>query len=108
MKDLDPSSLPSSWYSVTDRLRKICDKLKIRVSGALAVAYCQYFRESDIMLWFREITTTDPATGEIWYLGWTAAIRGRAQYHAIAEDIRSAIWADCGQDLTACATLLVD
>lgn len=92
LKQAAVSSLPSSWYSVDNGLRKICKASQVYVQGALAVAYWNALRASDVLLWERDILITDPRDGELYYVAWMAAIRTRADYHAIADDIRSAVW----------------
>lgn len=94
------ASLPTSWYSVDNGLRKICKASQVFVQGALAVAYWNWFRQSDVLLWQKDILITDPRDGELYYVAWMGAIKGRATYYMVANDIRSAIWGHDRDGLT--------
>lgn len=98
-------SLPSAWYSIGDRLRNICKKLEIRISGALAVAYFKEMKEGGYMLWSRYIVEYEKLSFHLYYLGWSGAIRGRAKYFEIVEDIRAALTPQHIGGVDTCAML---
>jgi len=81
--------LPSSWYSISTKLKGFIKKLEVKISGQSAHDLYEYLYSGDYMLWARSVMSEFTETGTCYLLAWIGALRSREIYWDIVEDLRT-------------------
>jgi len=80
--------LPSSWYTISTKLKDLVKRAEFRCSGELASALYEYFYSGDFLLWARTVWSPWSETGTRYLVAWIGAIRSRDKYWEIVNDCR--------------------
>ena len=91
--------LPSSWYSISTKLKTLIKKLEVKLSGSMAHDLYEYLYSGDLMLWARSVMSEFTETGTCYLLAWIGALRTREIYWAIVGDVRPVFHAIANQNV---------
>ena len=82
-------SLPSSWYSVTTELRKICKSMEVRLSGYASHSVYEYFYRSEEYLWARSVMSEFTDQGICYLQAWICQLKGHRAWRELFESLRA-------------------
>jgi len=85
-------TLPTSWYSVSTKLKRLIKSAVFKLSGQAAHDLYEYLYSGDYMLWARSVMSEFSETGTCYLLAWIGALRGRDTYWRIINDIRDILY----------------
>jgi len=89
LPNIDPALIPSSWYSVSSDLRKICKKLEVRISGYAVHSVYEYFYSSKEFLWCREVMSEIFESGHCYLMAWICQLKGHGAWLELWESLRA-------------------
>lgn len=81
-------SLPSSWYSVTRELRKICKNMEVRMSGYAIHSVYEYFYSSEEFLWARSVMSDWTDQGTCYLQAWICQLKGHRAWRELHDSLR--------------------
>lgn len=89
LPNIDPDLIPSSWYSVSADLRKICKSLEVRISGYAVHSVYEYFYSSKEFLWCREVMSEVFESGHCYLMAWICQLKGHGAWLELWESLRA-------------------
>lgn len=80
--------LPSAWYTISTKLKKLVKDATFKVSGQSAHDLYEYFYSSDKLLWARSVWSDYTEQGTCYLTAWIGQIRSRDDYWETVEGCR--------------------
>lgn len=87
LKSLSPEVLPTGWYSISTKLKRLVKAAEVHLSGELATQTYQWLKDSELIWWQREVITYNPETGYLYLVAWMGALKSREIYWELLKDI---------------------
>lgn len=94
----DPILLPSSWYTISSKLKDFVKRSEFRISGEPACDLYYWFRDREFFMWVRDVWSQQCADGSYFLMAWIGAIRGRSKYWEVVEAMRQFVDRRSGND----------
>lgn len=83
-----PTLLPSSWYTITTKLKNFVKRSEFRASGTYVCDLFHWLKDHDFLMWTKEVWSEMTRDGSYFLMAWVGAIRGRSKYWEIVEASR--------------------
>lgn len=74
---------PPSWHLISDSLRRFVKSQEFRCTGEVARDLFRWVRDSEVLLWAKDIWSSQCADGSFFLMAWCGAIRSRDDYWSL-------------------------
>lgn len=93
LSQCNPDLLPSAWYTISTKLKKLVKDATFKVSGQSAHDLYEYFYSSDKLLWARSVWSDYTEQGTCYLTAWIGQIRSRDDYWSVVDTCREVMYA---------------
>lgn len=95
-----PELLPSSWYTISTKLKAFVKNAVLKLSGSAAHDLYEYLYSGDQMKWARSVMSEYTETGTCYLLAWIGELLNRDTYWGIVNDLREIMYHEAPRCLT--------
>lgn len=89
-----PELLPSSWYTISTKLKAFVKSASFKVSGQFAHTIYEYLYSGNQMKWARSVMSEFSEQGTCYLLAWIGQLISREAYWELVNDCREYSYAD--------------
>lgn len=91
LNQVNPDLLPSSWYSISTKLKDLVKRCEVRMSGYGVHAVYELLYRGEECLWAKSVMSPFSEMGTCYLLAWVCALRTREFYWELVWSLRASV-----------------